>query len=151
MHYRASPKPEAMLDGLGSRFYVTETAIKTYSVAYSVQSPLDALLTLRKQYGLTPDNERSNAKARDLVAPVPGERKTQQLIEQVNKLETVDNLQQLRPFFTVWIDWRTRCVTASAPECRMACFTDPPVKQAIRVRCRVWPRRETHARAVAAQ
>ncbi|NKJ50604.1 2-methylcitrate dehydratase [Burkholderia sp. SG-MS1] len=205
----ASPKPEAMLDGLGSRFYVTETAIKTYSVGYPIQSPLDALLTLRKQYGLTPDNVRSilvkiptdaegivgdsampdvncqhlvalalvkgavsfadshdvalmhdprilaqrakvivtpdaalmdpaaprgaivevtltdgrkvdhftrfppgtkenplnteavNAKARDLMAPVLGERKTEQLIEQINKLETVDNVRQLRPLFTV--------------------------------------------------
>ena len=53
------PKPEAMVDGLGSRFYVTETAIKTFSVGYPIQSPLDALLTLRKQFGLTPDNVRS--------------------------------------------------------------------------------------------
>ena len=45
------PKPEAMLEGLGSRFYVTETAIKTFSVGYPIQSPLDAFLTLRKQYG----------------------------------------------------------------------------------------------------
>ena len=52
----SNPKPEAMLEGLGSRFYVTETAIKTFSVGYPIQSPLDALLTLRKQYGLTPDN-----------------------------------------------------------------------------------------------
>jgi 2-methylcitrate dehydratase PrpD len=53
------PKPEQMLAGLGSRFFVTETAIKTYSVGYPIQSPLDALLTLRKQYGLTPGNVRS--------------------------------------------------------------------------------------------
>ncbi|MGA7803522.1 MAG: MmgE/PrpD family protein [Bradyrhizobium sp.] len=52
------PKPEAMLEGLGSRFYVTETAIKTYSVGYPIQSPLDALLALRRQHGLTPDNVR---------------------------------------------------------------------------------------------
>ncbi len=55
----SAPKPEAMLDGLGERFYVTETAIKTFSVGYPIQSPLDALLTLRKQYGLTPDNVKS--------------------------------------------------------------------------------------------
>jgi 2-methylcitrate dehydratase PrpD len=52
----SDPKPEEMLAGLGSRFYVTETAIKTFSVGYPIQSPLDALLTLRKQYKLTPDN-----------------------------------------------------------------------------------------------
>ena len=54
-----NPNPEAMLDGLGTRFYVSETAIKTYSVGYPIQSPLDALLGLRKQYDLTPDNVRS--------------------------------------------------------------------------------------------
>jgi 2-methylcitrate dehydratase PrpD len=53
------PKPEEMLAGLGSRFFVTETAIKTFSVGYPIQSPLDALLTLRKEYELTPDNVRS--------------------------------------------------------------------------------------------
>ncbi|NVO17090.1 MAG: MmgE/PrpD family protein [Rhodoplanes sp.] len=53
------PNPEAMLEGLGSRFWVTETAIKTFSVGYPIQSPLDALLTLRKQHGLTPDKVQS--------------------------------------------------------------------------------------------
>jgi 2-methylcitrate dehydratase PrpD len=52
-------KPEEMLAGLGTRFYVTESAIKTYGVGYPIQAPLDAFLTLRKQYGLTPDNVRS--------------------------------------------------------------------------------------------
>jgi 2-methylcitrate dehydratase PrpD len=53
------PKPEAMLDGLGTKFYVTESAIKTFSVGYPIQSPLDAFLTLRKKYGLTPENVQS--------------------------------------------------------------------------------------------
>lgn len=53
------PRPEEMLAGLGTRFYVTESAIKTYGVGYPIQAPLDAFLTLRKQYGLTPDNVRS--------------------------------------------------------------------------------------------
>jgi 2-methylcitrate dehydratase PrpD len=53
------PMPQAMLDGLGSRFYVTETAIKTYSVGYPCQSALDALLTLRKQHELSPGNVQS--------------------------------------------------------------------------------------------
>jgi 2-methylcitrate dehydratase PrpD len=53
------PKPEAMLEGLGSRFYVAETAIKTFSVGYPIQSPLDAMLNLRKQYNLTPANVQS--------------------------------------------------------------------------------------------
>jgi len=52
----SNPKPEAMLEDLGTRFYVTESAIKTFSVGYPIQSALDAFLTLRKQYGLTPEN-----------------------------------------------------------------------------------------------
>jgi len=55
----SKPMPEQMLAGLGTRFYVTETAIKTFSVGYPIQSPLDAFLQLRKQYGLTPANVRS--------------------------------------------------------------------------------------------
>jgi 2-methylcitrate dehydratase PrpD len=50
------PKHEQMIAGLGSRFFVTETAIKTFSVGYPIQAPLDALLTLRRQHGLTADN-----------------------------------------------------------------------------------------------
>jgi 2-methylcitrate dehydratase PrpD len=49
-------KPEEMLAGLGTRFFVSETAIKVFSVGYPIQAPLDALLTLRRQHGLTPDN-----------------------------------------------------------------------------------------------
>lgn len=50
------PKPEEMVADLGGRFYVTETAIKTFSVGYPIQAPLDALLTLRRQHGLTANN-----------------------------------------------------------------------------------------------
>ncbi|WP_397452800.1 MmgE/PrpD family protein [Pseudomonas sp. NA-150] len=53
------PQPQQLLEGLGSRFFVTETAIKTYSVGYPIQSPLDALLTLRKEHNLTPDQVKS--------------------------------------------------------------------------------------------
>jgi 2-methylcitrate dehydratase PrpD len=52
----AEPKPQEMIAGLGSRFWVTETAIKTFSVGYPIQAPLDALLTLRRQHGLTANN-----------------------------------------------------------------------------------------------
>ena len=42
-----------MVAGLGSRFFVTETAIKPFSVGYPIQAPLDAFLTLRREHGLT--------------------------------------------------------------------------------------------------
>jgi 2-methylcitrate dehydratase PrpD len=50
------PHPEEMMNALGSRFFVSETGIKTFSVGYPNQAPLDALLTLRRQHGLRPDN-----------------------------------------------------------------------------------------------
>jgi 2-methylcitrate dehydratase PrpD len=53
------PQPDEMLKGLGSRFFVAESAIKTYSAGYPIQSPLDALLTLRRQHNLTPGRVRS--------------------------------------------------------------------------------------------
>jgi 2-methylcitrate dehydratase PrpD len=52
------PKPEEMVARLGSRFFVAETAIKTFSVGYPIQSPLDALLALRRQHKLTPEAVR---------------------------------------------------------------------------------------------
>jgi 2-methylcitrate dehydratase PrpD len=45
-----------MVAGLGTRFFVTESAIKTFSVGYPIQAPLDAILTLRRQHNLTPAN-----------------------------------------------------------------------------------------------
>jgi hypothetical protein len=44
--------------------------------------------------------EAVNAKARDLIAPVLGAEKTERLIERINKLETLDNINELRPLFT---------------------------------------------------
>jgi 2-methylcitrate dehydratase PrpD len=43
-----------MAADLGRRFYVTDTAIKTFSVGYPIQSALDALLALRREHNLTP-------------------------------------------------------------------------------------------------
>jgi 2-methylcitrate dehydratase PrpD len=51
-----APKPEEMVAGLGSRFFVTETAIKPFSVGYPIQAPLDAFLTLRREHKLSVDN-----------------------------------------------------------------------------------------------
>lgn len=54
--FSTEPKPEEMLAGLGSRFFVSETAIKTFSIGYPIQAPLDAFLTLRRTYSLTVNN-----------------------------------------------------------------------------------------------
>jgi len=50
------PRPEEMVAGLGSRFFITETAIKVFSVGYPIQAALDAFLVLRRQHALTLDN-----------------------------------------------------------------------------------------------
>jgi 2-methylcitrate dehydratase PrpD len=52
----AEPKPEEMTAGLGRRFFVTETAIKPFSVGYPIQAPLDAFLTLVREHKLTVDS-----------------------------------------------------------------------------------------------
>ena len=51
-----SPKPEEMVAGLGSRYFVAETSIKPYSVGYPIQAPLDAILRLHREHKLTPEN-----------------------------------------------------------------------------------------------
>jgi 2-methylcitrate dehydratase PrpD len=52
----SQPRPSEMVAGLGSRFFVAETSIKTFSVGYPIQSPLDAFLTLRRENSLRPEN-----------------------------------------------------------------------------------------------
>jgi 2-methylcitrate dehydratase PrpD len=51
-----APQPEELVAGLGSRYIVTETAIKPYSVGYPIQAPLDAFLRLHREHGLTAGN-----------------------------------------------------------------------------------------------
>jgi len=50
------PKPEEMVAGLGNRYFVTETAIKPFSVGYPIQAPLDAFLRLHREHGLNENN-----------------------------------------------------------------------------------------------
>lgn len=50
------PNPEEMVAGLGSRYFITETAIKPFSVGYPIQAPLDAFLTLQREHRLTAEN-----------------------------------------------------------------------------------------------
>ena len=50
-----APDPGQMLDALGTRFFVTETAIKPYAVGYPIQPALDAFFALHRQHGLTVD------------------------------------------------------------------------------------------------
>jgi 2-methylcitrate dehydratase PrpD len=52
----SQPHPEEIMAGLGSRYFVSETGIKTYSVGYPNQAPLDAFFALRREHGLRVDN-----------------------------------------------------------------------------------------------
>jgi 2-methylcitrate dehydratase PrpD len=49
-------RPEEMVAGLGARYFVTETAVKVFSVGFPIQAPLDAFLTLRREHALTMSN-----------------------------------------------------------------------------------------------
>jgi len=55
----SAPTPQAMVADLGTRFYVAETAIKTFSVGYPIQSPLDAVLSLRTEHRLSANDVRA--------------------------------------------------------------------------------------------
>ena len=52
----SQPHPGEIVAGLGSRFWIAETSIKTYSVGYPIQSAVDAFLTLRRENSLRVDN-----------------------------------------------------------------------------------------------
>jgi 2-methylcitrate dehydratase PrpD len=49
------PNPEALVADLGSRFFITESSIKTFPVGYPNQAPLDAFLKLYRANNITPD------------------------------------------------------------------------------------------------
>jgi 2-methylcitrate dehydratase PrpD len=69
------PKPGEMVAELGSRYFITETAIKPFSVGYPIQAPLDAFLRLRREHGLTADNvERIVARLPEDGARIVNER-----------------------------------------------------------------------------
>jgi 2-methylcitrate dehydratase PrpD len=56
MALSTEPKPGEMVAGLGSRYFISETAIKPFSVGYPIQAPLDAFLKLRRGHGLSEGN-----------------------------------------------------------------------------------------------
>jgi 2-methylcitrate dehydratase PrpD len=43
-------KPKALIDGLGSRFYILENVIKKYAVGGPIQGPLDGLLMMMEKH-----------------------------------------------------------------------------------------------------
>jgi 2-methylcitrate dehydratase PrpD len=54
--HSSKPRPSELVKGLGSRYFIAETSIKTFSVGYPIQSPLDAFLILRRENSLRVDN-----------------------------------------------------------------------------------------------
>jgi 2-methylcitrate dehydratase PrpD len=59
------PKPEALLADLGTRYFVSESGIKTFPVGYPNQAPLDAFLKLSRE------NDLSAAKVDHIVVHLP--------------------------------------------------------------------------------
>ena len=57
-HAAAAPRKWRRISA--RRFYVTETAIKTFSVGYPIQSALDAFLSLRREHSMTSANRRAH-------------------------------------------------------------------------------------------
>jgi 2-methylcitrate dehydratase PrpD len=53
--YAPQSKPEGLIDQLGERYEVTQTIIKKWSTGGPIQSPLDALVNLRKQHPFEAD------------------------------------------------------------------------------------------------
>ena len=54
--FSPEPDPQQLVDGLGSRYEITETNIKRFSVGSPIQAPLDALLLIREKYRLRPED-----------------------------------------------------------------------------------------------
>jgi len=65
--HSTEPRPRELVEGLGSRFFITETAIKTYSIGYPVQAALDAFLSLHREHALT------TAKVERIVVRLPAD------------------------------------------------------------------------------
>jgi 2-methylcitrate dehydratase PrpD len=54
-------KPELLIKGLGHQYEIMQTSIKKYPVGFPIQSPLDALLSLKRKHGLELKNVKSIA------------------------------------------------------------------------------------------
>jgi 2-methylcitrate dehydratase PrpD len=54
--HSSKPRPGELVKGIGIRYFIAETSIKTFSVGYPIQSPLDAFLILRKENSLRVEN-----------------------------------------------------------------------------------------------
>jgi 2-methylcitrate dehydratase PrpD len=54
-------KPELLVKGLGDQYEIMQTSIKKFPVGFPIQSPLDALLSLKRKHGLEFKNVQSIA------------------------------------------------------------------------------------------
>jgi len=57
--FSPDPKPELMVKDLGSHYQIMLTTIKHYPVGLPIQSPLDALMILKKKHRFTPRDVES--------------------------------------------------------------------------------------------
>ena len=61
--YAPKSDPATLVDKLGERFEVTQTIIKKWSTGGPIQSPLDAVVNLRKEHPFTADDVKANHRA----------------------------------------------------------------------------------------
>jgi len=73
--YSTEPRPEQMIDGLGTRFEVIQTNIKKWTVGSPIQAPLDCIEELQKKYDLSEDNiKHIKLRLSDMESPVVDDR-----------------------------------------------------------------------------
>jgi 2-methylcitrate dehydratase PrpD len=54
--YSPSPDPQKLLDGLGSRYEIMQTSIKSFPVGAPIQAAAEGLELIRQKHGLRPEN-----------------------------------------------------------------------------------------------
>jgi hypothetical protein len=54
MAHAPKARPQALVDGLGQRYEVTQTDIKKWTVGTPIQGPLDAMVNIRAKRGSRP-------------------------------------------------------------------------------------------------
>lgn len=73
--YSSEPRPEQMIDGLGSRFEVIQTNIKKWTVGSPIQAPLDCIEELQKKHDLSEGNVKHiKLRLSDMESPVVDDR-----------------------------------------------------------------------------
>jgi hypothetical protein len=91
------PKPEEIVAGLGTRFFITKGAGTTHLRSSAHGFRRSSIPPLRESGLVKLSTERVGEKARSLMTPVLGAERTEEVIRRVNALEKLDEVHELRP------------------------------------------------------